>query len=283
MATRTGHPPKLEVIRRTYTTLMLSVLMLGATVQASPLIVAHRGASADAPENTMAAFTLAWEQGADAIECDVWMTKDKQLVCIHDKNTKKYSHIDMDVTKTSYKKLSTISVGGKKSPKWKKETAPLLSEVLKTVPENKKVFIEIKDSARVMDTLKEVIEGSSLSPNQIAVISFKDEVIKRSKELLPDIDAFLLISFKKHKAKQTWGPSHESVLSRLDASKANGLDANASSPYNEAFIRQLKEAGMQTHVWTINNVDMAKRYKGYGIDSITTDIPGRMKKALSTE
>ena len=87
-----------------FITVILSLLRL--SIQAGePLIVAHRGASRDAPENTLPAFELAWAQGADAIEGDFHQTKDGQIVCIHDKDTEKVSGKRLVVRKSLLRDL----------------------------------------------------------------------------------------------------------------------------------------------------------------------------------
>ena len=77
------------------------VLFFGSLSFAKPLIVAHRGASFEAPENTLPAFNLAWEQGADAIEGDFLLTKDGHIVCIHDRTTKRFCEEDLEVAKST--------------------------------------------------------------------------------------------------------------------------------------------------------------------------------------
>ena len=78
---------------------------------AEPLVVAHRGASRDAPENTLAAFKLAWEQGADAIEGDFLLTKDNKIVCIHDKSTGRLADRKLIVKESTLSQLRELDVG----------------------------------------------------------------------------------------------------------------------------------------------------------------------------
>src|SRR6056300_610029 len=89
-------------------------LFAGHLVLGKPLIVAHRGASYDAPENTLPAFELAWKQGADAVEGDFLLTGDGKIVCFHDKDTKRLTGQKMDISKTSFADLQKLDVG-----KWK--------------------------------------------------------------------------------------------------------------------------------------------------------------------
>ena len=88
------------------------------------MIVAHRGASFDAPENTLPAFELAWKQKANAIEGDFLLTKDKQIVCIHDKTTKRFCQQDLIVAETILKDLKALDVGSWKSKKYAQTQIP---------------------------------------------------------------------------------------------------------------------------------------------------------------
>ena len=115
-----------------------------STCFAKPLIVAHRGASFDAPENTLPAFELAWEQGADAIEGDFLLTKDKQIVCIHDHSTKRLADRDLEVKSSTLAELKSLDVGFWKDKKYKNTRIPTLAEVFATIPDGKKIFVEIK-------------------------------------------------------------------------------------------------------------------------------------------
>ena len=82
------------------------------------LLVAHRGASHEAPENTIASFQLAWEQGADAIEADFYLTADRRIACIHDSSTERVSEAKLPVAKTSLAELKQLDVGSWKGPQF---------------------------------------------------------------------------------------------------------------------------------------------------------------------
>src|SRR5687768_17865894 len=103
-----------------------SILSMSASAQ---LIVAHRGASYDAPENTLAAFKLAWEEGADGIEGDFYLSVEGQVACIHATDTKRVAGKELVVSETSWKELSKLDVVSWKSSAYAGERMPLLTEV----------------------------------------------------------------------------------------------------------------------------------------------------------
>ena len=107
-------------------------------------IIAHRGASHDAPENTLAAIRLAWQQEADAVEVDVQLSKDGKLVVIHDDNTKRSGRFARKVNAQTLDELRKLDVGRWKGKRWAGEKIPTLAAVLATVPDGKRLFVEFK-------------------------------------------------------------------------------------------------------------------------------------------
>ena len=108
------------------------------------MLTAHRGASHNAPENTMAAFNLAWQENADGIEGDFYLTSDGQIVCIHDATTARTGDIDLTVATSTLAELKAVDVGSWKGSEWSGEQIPTLEEVLSCIPTGKYIQIEIK-------------------------------------------------------------------------------------------------------------------------------------------
>ena len=244
---------------------------------AEPLVVAHRGASRDAPENTLAAFQLAWEQGADAIEGDFLLTKDNKIVCIHDKSTERLADRKLIVKESTLSQLRELDVGLGKGGKFKGTKIPTITEVFATIPAGKKIFIEIKCGKEIIPPLLEEIKKSELKDEQVAIICFNAEVIRLLKIKAPQHKAYWLSNFKRDKEGH-WVPSLETVLKTLSSTKADGLDSHHGIPNDT--IKRIKKDGYEWHVWTVNDLNIAKRLKALGVESVTTDIPGYMKKFL---
>lgn len=262
--------------------LSLSHLLVMLSVMASAQnIVAHRGASHDAPENTLAAFNLAWEQGADGIEGDFYLSSDGKIVCIHDKDTKRTAGVKHIVAKTPYEVLCKLDVGSWKDPKFKDERIPLLSDVLATVPEGKYMIVELKTGPGIVQPTKEAIESSSLKPEQILIICFNDETVAECKKLMPNIRCHWLTGYKENEEKEL-KPDVDEVLATLHRTGADGLGSEAKREHvNERFLTQLKDGGCREfHVWTINDPKLARYYQPFGPWGITTDRPGWLRKQL---
>ena len=127
------------------------MVMTGSTPAVE--IVAHRGASHDAPENTLAAVKLAWERDADGVEVDVYLTKDGRIAVLHDKTTKRTTGVDRPVAEMTLSELHELDAGSWQDPRWKGERIPSLEEVLDLVPPGKKMYVEVKCGPEIVPEL----------------------------------------------------------------------------------------------------------------------------------
>lgn len=244
-------------------------------------IIAHRGASYYAPENTVPAFELAWEQRSDAIEGDFYLTADGHIVCFHDGNTKRITGVDLRVEDGTLDQLQAMDVGKWKAAEYAGERMPTLADVLSLVPPGKKVFLDIKSGPQIVEPMKEIIEASGLHPEQIVVIAFNADVVAKTRELLPDLTTYWLLGYRFDKETETWSPSLDSILQTLRRIDAHGLSTNANRDVvDETFVKRLREAGFEFHAWTINDAELARYFYDLGVDSITTDRPGFIRDAL---
>ncbi|YCM42197.1 glycerophosphodiester phosphodiesterase [Verrucomicrobiaceae bacterium 227] len=260
----------------------MSTLLGLSNCLGEPLIVAHRGASADAPENTMAAFNEAWRQGADAIEGDFRLTKDGRIVTIHDDTTKRTSTKNLLVAGTDWATLKTLDAGSWKGAQWSSEKFPLLSEVLAGMPKGKGIFIEIKCGPEIVPRLFEVLAESKTTLEQITVISFNKDVIRAVKKREPKITANWLSGFKKEK-DGTYSPDLNSTIATLKAIGANGLGAQALPEFAHDLGKSLRKNKFGYHVWTVDAAETGRHYVAAGVQSVTTNKPKLMRAFLSNQ
>lgn len=245
-----------------------------------PIIVAHRGASKYAPENTIPAFKLAWEQGADAIEGDFQLTKDGAIVCIHDKDTKRVSGVKKIVKDTTLEELRKLDVGSWFGEKWRGTQIPFISEVFATIPDGKRIYIEIKSGSEILPGLFEELAKSGLKKNQVFVISFDKDVIRDFKRKDAGIKAFWLSDFKKDNFSGGIEPSFNEVIGVLKETGADGF-SSTHKLIDNAFIKAIQKEGFEYHVWTVDDPETALRFKRLGAKSITTNHPGYIKQNLA--
>jgi glycerophosphoryl diester phosphodiesterase len=245
-----------------------------------PTIVAHRGASRDAPENTLAAFSIAWEQGADAMECDVRVTLDSELVCIHDPATRRIADADFDVADSTLERLKQLDAGSWKNARFRGQKIPSLRETLGAVPAGKKVFIEIKDGPVAVPVLGRTVADSGLSNNGIVVLAFNEEVVAATKAMVPELKVFLLVDPERDGRTGSWRPGSDSILESLRRLNADGLGISDTDFVDEDFVRMIHGGGFELNVWTVDDPRRAVRHARLGVDSITTNQPGDILKAL---
>jgi glycerophosphoryl diester phosphodiesterase len=243
----------------------------------SPAFVGHRGASHDAPENTMSSFRLAWSRGVKAIELDIHLTSDSALVVSHDANTKRTTGVDRVIEESTLAELRTLDAGKWKGEQWTGERLPTLSEVLATIPEDGRCFIEVKKGAEVIPTLAKVIHDSGKRPEQLAIISFQLDAVTEAKRELPRIEALYLASVKRDSTTGAWTPAIDELIRQAKEAKVDGLDLSFNAPLDPETVAKIRAAGLGLVVWTIDDPAVARRMVELGVDGITTNRPAWLR------
>jgi glycerophosphoryl diester phosphodiesterase len=235
------------------------------------LIIAHRGESFDAPENTLAAVNLAWERDADAVEIDVQLSKDQKIVVIHDENTKRTGGRRKLVKNQTLKELKELDVGIYKDKKWKGEKIPTLSEILETVPNDKKLIIELKSDHQIINELKDEIHNSNLAIEQVEIISFNILTVTMAKKVMPEHNVLWISELDYSFLRRIFSPSLDKLISDTIKNNLDGLDVWAGNMVDEKFVERIKSEDLMLYVWTVNDPNKAMWLKSIGIDGITTD------------
>ncbi|HRI03925.1 MAG TPA: glycerophosphodiester phosphodiesterase family protein [Pyrinomonadaceae bacterium] len=248
----------------------------------SPLIIGHRGASAHAPENTLAAFQLAIDAGADGVEFDVQLAKDGVPVVIHDARLKRTGGRKETVAGLTSKELGKIDVGSwfnKKYPKranadFAKETVPTLAQVLRLLKSTDGlIYIELKATeADYRDLAKsacDVIRDSPLLP-RIIVKSFKLAAIPEIRHYLPQVQTAALFA-----------PQILDYLRRRKyiIAMAREFGAHQISLHRVLVTKKLTtlaaQAAMPVTIWTADDPKWVKRCQKLGIGALITNDPAR--------
>lgn len=251
--------------------LFIIFIFCSMQVQAQYQIIAHRGASYKAPENTVAAAELAWELGADAVEVDIHLSKDGYIMVNHDKDTKRTAGKSWIIKDTRAKQLRKLDVGSFKDPQYKGEKMPFLEEIITTVPKGKKLFIEVKSGTEVLPVLKDIIRKEE-KEDQMVVISFDKDVVTEGKKLMPEIPFYWLRgNFEEY--------SLDEVVSVAKENKLDGLDVSYKLVTPE-FMQRMKKEGLEVYTYTINDASVAKELVTLKVDGITTDRPKWLKEQL---
>jgi glycerophosphoryl diester phosphodiesterase len=241
------------------------------TVGTPPEIIAHRGESADAPENTLAAFRLAWERDCDAIELDVHLTADDRLAVIHDADTERTCGEKVIIKTTRFEELENLDAGLWKGEAFRGEPIPVLEDALATVPSGKRCFIEVKVGPEAVPALARAVQSSGLPNEQLVVISFQSETIAEVRRVLPEHEAYWLVGFKQDEASGEFTPPVEEIIATARAIDAHGVNVSYKGPIDAAFVRSIRESGLGLYVWTVDDEAVARRLVELGVDGITTN------------
>lgn len=245
----------------------------------TPLIIAHRGASHYAPENTMASARLAWQQNTDALECDVHKTKDNHIVVIHDPDTLRTTGIKKVIRDESLETIQKLDAGSWKDKQFKDEHIPSLKEVLETVPSDKKICIEIK-SADCVDLIQKLIEESHLQAHQLVFMDFDINTVIEAKKVFKQSEILWLYEFipplKKDDAQDTFNM----IINKALSVDAHGINIEFNPFIDKLLIKKVHDLNMKFYTWTVNELSDAKKLKEWNIDGITTNRPGYLKENL---
>ena len=250
------------------TTFLLFFVLI---ITAQNTFIAHRGASYSAPENTVVSAKLAWEVGADAVECDIHLSKDNRLMVIHDADTKRTcsGKKNLEIADSPSTLLRDLDAGVWKDEKYKGEKIPFLAEMIETVPEGKTLVVEIKCGNEVILPLERLLEKSE-KRNQVVFISFNWKTIIEVKKTFPDNKCYWLSSSKTGLHK------------KIKEAAENGLDGvNLHySLIDEEVVNVAKENSLEVLVWTVDDPAEAKRLTELGVTKITTNRPDWLKEEM---
>ena len=233
-------------------------------------LIAHRGESASAPENTLSSFRRAWEVNADGIEMDIQLSKDGKVMVIHDSNTERVSGQSYVVKETTLEEMRKLDVGSFKDSVFKDERIPVLDEVLATIPEGKKAVIELKSGMDVLPGMEKIVRQSG-KQGQIVFIAFDWKTIVEAKKMFPEIPCYWLSSKKELLNDKM----NEAVTAGLD-----GLDLQFSV-IDEGLMKKAGELKLGIIAWTVDDPAEAKRLIDLGVIGITTNSTLSLRTKLS--
>lgn len=242
-------------------------------------IIAHRGASREAPENTLSSIRLGWEQGADAVEIDVHQSRDGHIVVIHDAHTRKTGGVTKRVRAQTLAELRALDVGRWKHRRWAGECIPTLGEALDTVPDGKRLFIEIKCGPECLPEFVATIKGSRKKPGQVVPIGFDLTTMKLVKWALPELEVAWVQGFR-HAWHGGWMPRADTLIARAKEAGLDALDVGGRGPVNELFAEKVHAAGLKLYIWTVDAPGQARRLAAAGVDGLTTNRPGWLREQL---
>ena len=223
------------------------------------VVMAHRGASSAAPENTLAAVKQAIEDGSDWVEIDVQETADGEVVVMHDSDFMKQAGVDLKIWNARRADLAKIDIGSWFDPTFKDERVPTLKDVLTVCKGKIGVNIELKyygHDDQLEQRVVETVEALEMASNVI-VMSLEADAVKKMKSLRPSWKVGQLMSVS---------------AGGLQDSNADFVAVNASFA-GRSFVRSAHDAGKEVYVWTVNDAPTLSAMMSRGVDGLITDKP----------
>lgn len=241
-----------------------------------PMIYAHRGASAYAPENTISAFELAVRQGADAIEFDAKLSADGQVVIFHDQTLERTTGVQGRVGAASLAELRRLDAGSHFDVAFRGERIPTLDEVFEAVGRQIFMNVELTNYASIFDDLPEKVSAAVKKHNlaeRVMFSSFSPVALVRARKQLPQVPLGLLCWWGRN------GAIPRSPLGYL-------LGYQSLNPYFEdatpALVGRIHRRGAKVFVYTVNKADDLKRMFDTGVDGVFTDDPVLARQILTS-
>ncbi len=244
-------------------------------------IIAHRGASAHAPENTLAAFRLAWDAGADGIELDVHLSGDGRVMVHHDADTLRSAGVALTLAQTHSAILRDLDVGLWRDEAFFGEAMPFLEEVLAAAPTGGKALVEIKCGPEIILALQAAL-AQSAARLQLALIAMRLNVLVACRAAMPDIPCYWVIPCVGLEGQETWSPHPLDLIEQAKGHDVAGLDPDYRGISAE-FSAAVRDAGLGLITWTVNDPAAARRLRDLGVDAITTNYPAAMRQALASD
>ncbi|MCP1190033.1 glycerophosphodiester phosphodiesterase family protein [Priestia flexa] len=244
------------------------------TAEKDPLIIAHRGASGHEPEHTIEAYKLAQKMKSDYIEIDLHMSKDGQLVAIHDYALHRTTNGTGYVKNKTVKQLQTLDAGSWFSSKRKGAYIPTLDEIFATFGNDIRYYIETKSPHEypgMEKKLMALLDKYTINKQQLIIQSFSDESLRTFHHLEPSIMLIQLVSYR-----QGLLTSHQ--LKNIHR-YADGI-GSSSKTLTKSYIKMVQSYGLDIHAYTVNDTKEMKKLIQWDVNGIFTNYPDRLYKVV---
>ncbi len=235
-------------------------------------IIAHRGCSLEAPENTGPSFSRAWEAGASACELDVRLSRDGQLFVFHDATLDRICGRPGEAEALNWAEIARLDAGAWKDPAWRGVGVPLLSEVLADLPPCCRLYIETKSGPHIARPLASLLRTSGRRPDEMPLLFLDISVLEIVHATAPEYPAYA--------GYECAAVSRDEADSALDGwithacgLALKGLSLEYAPWLDGGRVARIHDAGLRLLVWTVNEPSVAARCQRDGVDGLITDDP----------
>ncbi len=245
-----------------------------------PLIIAHRGGAKLAPENTLASFENAINIGVEMIEIDVHLSKDSEVITIHDQSLERTTDGKGDIKDLTLAEIKKFDAGSWFNENFKGEKVPTLSETLETINRRAILLIEIKDGDERYPGLEKKIVEEVKKQNAVdwvVIQSFNKKSVLRIKEMAPEITTFYLLG-------RNFNEYFNPLVEKFNAGEKINLQFDGIAPHysslNTENVKTIHNMGFKVFCFTVNDPEEMHKVIDYRVDGIITDSPDTLKKIL---
>ena len=250
-----------------------------AAVPAYDTLIAHRGESVDAPENTLPAYRMAVERGF-GFECDIYLSKDGRVFTFHDSDLKRTTggaNTNKCAEAMWTGELENVDVGnlGKwKGSKFAGTRPALLEEVLELARDGRQIYIEVKAGPEIVPHVKKVFEGqTNATPSNVLFITFNRKTCKALKKAMPKYKTLWLVNPKKG----TPFAKPEAVVTKLKELGVDGIDCRyRGNVVTKEYVKAIRDAGFEFHVWTVDDLPTAVEAFKRGAQTVSTNCAKKL-------
>lgn len=235
-----------------------------------PVVVAHRGASARAPENTLAAYREAIALGARIAETDVHLSADGEVIVMHDATVDRTTGGTGAISELTLEEIRQLEAGSWKGPVFAGEPVPTLAELLDLVRDRLVLCIEVKAGQGIEERILELLRQRD-QLDQVLVFSFDAAAVARFEDLEPRIPTVYLA----HRPRDEGGGPLPYGTAAVDAAEAAGADALGMDhrQVEPLVVREAQARGLPVFVWTVNEADAVRAMVAAGVDGVISDLP----------
>jgi len=259
---------------------IIFLLLIITDILSQSLVVAHRGASAYAPENTLASFELAIDLGADALELDLRQTKDSVLVVLHDDDIDRTTNGRGNVKEFTFSELQKFDAGSWFGKEFSDQKIPSLQEVIDLLDDTTIIIIELKEGNEtypgIEEQVVEIVKQNNIESRTV-LKSFDPNVLERLRIIEPSIPLLYVYAVRI--------PWLGMIIDRgVTFDSVYDLDVEYLQPHrfflSKSFVEDAHAKGFKVISWVVNSTEAINESLDYGVDGIETDYPDEVLELI---
>lgn len=242
-------------------------------------LIGHRGSSHEAPENTLHAIQLAWQEQADGVEVDVRASRDGRCLLMHDETLARTTGLVGRLEDQTWDILRAADAGSWKGERWRHCTIPLLRDVLRVVPNGRVLYLEIKGDREMLPSLVADFSVGRPDTARVRLLSFDLRILRELRRLLPGYALYWNVEPQGQRtAPRQWTAA--ALCDQAQGEGFQGLSVGWCPALTADFIHMVKERPLGLVAWTVDDELTAQSLLEAGLPELMTNRPGYLRQRL---